>query len=213
MSFSQFIEWEIIPDSTPHIVRHCPKCDCKSDFINTGNFRVNANGNRIDVWLIYRCAVCRSIYNLSVYERMKPDRIPKEEYEGYLANDRELAFKCGFDKRLFRKNKVATAVNHIGYRVIERRCSKRDDGSEVLITVRCGYELPVRPDKILSQQLLLSRAGIGNLMEDGLIFCENESNPGKTFIADNMKIILNNTVFSCEASPKARGKERETAEG
>ena len=35
-------------------------------FFNSGKFRVNANGNRIDIWLIYWCKKCKHSWNLSI---------------------------------------------------------------------------------------------------------------------------------------------------
>ncbi|HAH17569.1 MAG TPA: hypothetical protein DCL29_00905 [Eubacterium sp.] len=29
------------------------------EFVNSKRFRVNANGNSVDVWLIYRCKKCK----------------------------------------------------------------------------------------------------------------------------------------------------------
>lgn len=37
----------------------CGGCRRKTEFVNTGRFRVNANGNRLDVWLIYQCERCK----------------------------------------------------------------------------------------------------------------------------------------------------------
>ena len=76
----------------------------KQEFVNSGRFRVNANGNRIDVWLIYRCAKCKHSWNLTIYERKKPGKIPAEEYELFLENDEELALKYGNDMGFLKRN-------------------------------------------------------------------------------------------------------------
>lgn len=52
---------------------------------------VNANGNRVDVWLIYRCKKCKHSWNLTIYERKKPAKIAPQEYELFMENDAELA--------------------------------------------------------------------------------------------------------------------------
>ncbi|WP_084023929.1 DUF1062 domain-containing protein [Clostridium taeniosporum] len=45
-------------------VRHQPnKCNEKIHYINSGKFRVNANKNNIDIWLIYQCEKCKSTWN------------------------------------------------------------------------------------------------------------------------------------------------------
>ena len=41
-------------------------------FISSDRFRVNANKQRLDVWLIYRCGCCEQPWNLAVHERARP---------------------------------------------------------------------------------------------------------------------------------------------
>lgn len=88
------------------IFHHCSKCGKKKRFINTGKFRVNANGRRVDVWLIYQCEKCRKTWNLTVYERKRPEQISAEEYQRFLDNDFELAMQYGNDKSFLKRNKA-----------------------------------------------------------------------------------------------------------
>lgn len=46
--------WIVTPQRLPAVIRRCPKCGQKTEFENSGRFRVNANGRLLDVWLIYR---------------------------------------------------------------------------------------------------------------------------------------------------------------
>lgn len=73
-------------------------------FINSGKFRVNANGNRVDVWLIYRCKNCKHSWNLAIYERMRPSKIKKDDYELFMENDYERASKYGNDIDFLKRN-------------------------------------------------------------------------------------------------------------
>lgn len=74
------------------------------EFINSQKFRVNANGNCVDVWLIYRCKKCKHSWNLTIYERMKPSKISRDEYELFMENDIDLAVKYGNDKYFLKRN-------------------------------------------------------------------------------------------------------------
>ena len=72
--------------------------------MNSGKFRVNANGKSVDVWLIYRCEKCKHSWNLTIYERTKPGKIPTELFEAFLENDNETALAYGRDIDFLRRN-------------------------------------------------------------------------------------------------------------
>ena len=86
------------------VYHRCGGCGKKMEFINSQKFRVNANGNCVDVWLIYRCKKCKHSWNLTIYERKKPSKIPQDEYELFMENDIELAAKYGNDKYFLKRN-------------------------------------------------------------------------------------------------------------
>ena len=90
------------------IIHKCARCGRKMTFISTRRFRVNANKSKLDVWLIYQCKKCRHTLNIPIYERVSPQKIPKELYEGFLDNDEELAIRYGSDAALFKSKNFVT---------------------------------------------------------------------------------------------------------
>ena len=86
------------------VYHRCGGCGKKQEFLNSGKFRVNANGNRVDVWLIYRCKKCKHSWNLTIYERRKPSKISSEEYKLFMENDSELANQYGNDIEFLKRN-------------------------------------------------------------------------------------------------------------
>lgn len=86
------------------IFHRCGGCGKKREFVNSGKFRVNANGKLVDVWLIYRCVKCKHSWNLTIYERRKPAKISSEEYQKFLDNDMELAWEYGNNMEFLKKN-------------------------------------------------------------------------------------------------------------
>lgn len=86
------------------VYHRCGGCGKKQQFINSKKFRVNANGNRVDVWLIYRCKKCKYSWNLAVYERVRLAKIKQYEYELFMENDDELASKYGTDIDFLKRN-------------------------------------------------------------------------------------------------------------
>jgi hypothetical protein len=88
------------------VYHRCGGCGKKQEFINSGKIRVNANGNRVDVWIIYRCKKCKHSWNLTVYERTNPAKIPQDLYQLFLDNDEETALGYGNDKGFLKRNKA-----------------------------------------------------------------------------------------------------------
>lgn len=66
MSYIKKYLWELVPKNIPAVRRKCPKCGEKTNYISTGKFRVNANKNNIDVWLIYQCEKCKTSWNMDI---------------------------------------------------------------------------------------------------------------------------------------------------
>lgn len=71
-------------------------------FVCAGKFRVNANGRRLDVWLIYRCQRCGRTWNVPLFERISPEKLPAGQYEGFLDNDQELVRQYAGDRGFFK---------------------------------------------------------------------------------------------------------------
>ena len=90
--------------STTRVFHRCGRCGKKQEFVNSRKFRVNANGNRVDVWLIYRCKKCKHTWNLTIYERVKPSKIKQEEFDLFMENDYKLAEKYGNDINFLKRN-------------------------------------------------------------------------------------------------------------
>ena len=86
------------------IYHRCGGCGKKQEFENSKRFRVNANGNLVDVWLIYRCKKCKHSWNLTVYERTKPGKISTDLFEAFEANDMETAFEYSRNIDFLKKN-------------------------------------------------------------------------------------------------------------
>lgn len=86
------------------VYHRCGGCGKKQEFVNSGKFRVNANGNKADVWLIYRCIKCKHSWNLAIYERIKISKIAPIEYESFMENDFDLAARYGNDIDFLTRN-------------------------------------------------------------------------------------------------------------
>ena len=179
MSYLRKIEYKIIPDESFIIIRNCSGCGCKTSFHNTNCFRVNANGRKIDVWLVYQCTKCKHTCNLTIYERLNPESISKQEYEMFLNNDPVLALRYGTDRQLFSANKMEVSWADLHYSIerdaenpdSERAAFQKDD----LIVIRNIHALKVRTEKIVAEVLNVTRANLKMLCNSGaVVFTEDK---------------------------------------
>ncbi len=176
MSYLNKIEYMITPEDSFAVIHNCAGCGYKNRFINTGRFRVNANGNRLDVWLIYQCEKCKHTLNLSIYERVDKRKIPSEEYQLFLKNDEALADEYGRNAGFFKKNRVEVDWENIPYS-IQRMCSQtRECGEQFTlenpdtpgrtIIVHNPHDIKIRQEKIVSAVLGISRSAVKKMMDE-----------------------------------------------
>jgi hypothetical protein len=189
MSYLNKYQWELVPKNLPIVKRNCPKCNQKSHYINSEKFRVNANKNNIDIWLIYQCEKCKSTWNMAIYERIKPNDINKYEYEKFLSNDKELAREYAFDLSVYSKNKAEVILEDVNYKLIQRKLEAYYiNKNELVIEIICKYPIEMRIDKLLSDKLGISRSKIKDIHKKGVILIDNDKNSLNTKVRDGMEI-------------------------
>lgn len=192
-------QWELVPENLPVVKRNCPKCNEKTNYISSEKFRVNANKNNLDIWLIYNCEKCKSTWNMTIYERIKPHSINKQEYEKFLSNDRELAREYAFDLGVYIKNKAEVILDNISYKLIQRESEAYYiKENELVIEVACRYRIEVRVDKLLSDALGISRSKIKDMHKKGIIFISDDKNSLNMKVRHGMEIHVLKDVDSIE---------------
>ena len=100
------IRWTLSAAGLPGALRRCACCSEMRAFFPTDMFRVNANGRRLDVFLIYKCEACQKTWNMEVVSRVRPEEIAPDTYRRYLQNDPEEAACCASDPLLWKKNRM-----------------------------------------------------------------------------------------------------------
>ena len=108
--------WMIKPVKPPAVRRQCPGCG-KGLYESTGRFRVNANGNRLDVWLIYRCMPCGKSWNMEILERVESGKLSEEKLLKYQENDEEEALRAACSNFLMNQNRVEALWETLEYEV------------------------------------------------------------------------------------------------
>ena len=177
MSYLKKIEYRIVPSESFSVIRNCSGCGVKACYKNTKRFRVNANGNKLDVWLIYQCEKCKHTLNLTIYERQKATAVPEDEYKRFLSNDEKLAEEYGRNFPFFRKNKAEVDSENLAYQYIKLQEIEDNIHAEehVQIIIQNPYGLKIRPEKQIAEVLELSRSSVKKKMEQEEIKIENQS--------------------------------------
>lgn len=130
-------------------------------------FRVNANGKRIDVWLIYRCVDCDNSWNFGIFERCNRRDIEPALLAALESNDPALARRHAFD--------VVTLRSRVGrveeFSDVAVHKQMIYEGSATALELRLALEMPtsLRLDWLLAGELGISRSRLQALEEKRLL--------------------------------------------
>jgi hypothetical protein len=83
------VRWHVHRTQLPLVHRRCSGCP-GTELGATGRFRVNANANLIDVWLLLRCRRCGAVTKVPILERVPVRSIPPDRLDGFTRNDAAL---------------------------------------------------------------------------------------------------------------------------
>ena len=180
--------WEIIPLNQPSVLRYCPKCGNSSEYESSDCFRVNANQNLIDVWLIYQCKRCKNTWNMEIISRTNASTIEKELYMKFLKNDKELAKQFAFDLSIHIKNKTVLCYEGVTYEISGQRFSLLEVNTPIEIKLITEFPVELRLDKVISRQLGISREQVKKLVKEGKILTAKTKDICKAKIKNGMII-------------------------
>jgi hypothetical protein len=161
--------WTVTPARPPAAHRICAGCGCRQRFECSEKFRVNAHQQRLDAWLIYKCAACGDTWNCSIFRRQPAQGVDPVLFTALQHNDRRAAWRFAFDAALLKRNDAA-----IDPAVELLVCGPELepwmlDQGEVTVRLVADYPLSVRLDALLPPRLGLSRSAFERLVAAGRI--------------------------------------------
>lgn len=181
--------WHIKTTKVPKIRKHCSKCGEDTAFVNSYKFRVNANGKNLDIWMIFNCIHCKTSYNLSLYERIKPSTLDNDVLEAFMQNDANKIEAVAVEGNFYSKNKVHFFYDDDAY-CIEGICTEKPL-QNTCIEVQMNHEVPLRIDRFLCNTLKYTRSALKQKIEKGEIQLDYGLKPNKHSIRHGMKIYVN----------------------
>ena len=169
MSEALCVKWTITANEHPQPLLHCRRCCSTQPFRTGGKMRVNANGKRIDAWLIYRCTACEGTWNRPVLGRRPVGSIEPEILSSLMANDAELVAQIASDAEDLRRHAPQlkeTAEMRVTKSVLSGNAS-RPRTMHIMFAV--PQPVALRLDRLLAEELGLSRSRIHALAKAGTL--------------------------------------------
>jgi hypothetical protein len=153
----------------PRPWRSCSRCGEPRPFRCSAKFRLNANGKKVDAWLVYKCMACDDTWNHAVIERRGARDIRPALLAGFETNDDTLVRRFAFDLAALRKS--AHRIEEFADVKIGTTLLGEVPAHTPSLEITLAVPLPVslRLDRLLAAELALSRNRIAALMEAGRI--------------------------------------------
>lgn len=163
--------WDIQYCDLPAVIRYCKKCGKKSEYICSGEFRVNAQQKALDICLIYKCAHCNTTWNSAIYSRVSPQKLGINLLEQFHCNDKNLAMQYAMDIPRLQRN--GAEIKMPAFQVIGEDISLE---KEVCVKIQNQYALPLKVSSILRTKFGISQREFDALLAAHRIQSNTEQN-------------------------------------
>lgn len=162
--------WTVTPLTAPQPHLACNRCGTTRPYRSSGKFRLNANGKRLDAWLVYRCTSCENSWNFPVFERRLRRGVTPDLLAALQTNDPALARRHEFDAAALRR---ATRMVEEFPDVVVRKAilGTAGAGAAGALSVALALERPIclRLDRLLASELGVSRSRLDRWAESGTL--------------------------------------------
>ncbi|MGX5801479.1 DUF1062 domain-containing protein [Bradyrhizobium sp. Arg314] len=152
------IHWTITPRIAPRPLVNCNRCGGLTPYQCGRKFRVNANGKRIDAWLIYRCTACDNSWNFTILERRNRRDIEPALLTALESNDPALVWRHAFDSAALRDK--AGRIEEFPDVTVRKEIldGEPERAAGLRLELRLEGTTALRLDRLLAGELGLSRS-------------------------------------------------------
>lgn len=156
------VEWTIIPQIPPQPWLDCSACSAPKPFECSGKARLNANGKKLDAWLIYECSACSKTWNRPIFERRSIGDIDAKTLQALQSNDPTWIRARAFDLvALRRRTQRIDEFDDADVRKVV--LSMTPVWSAVEINMVVPMPASIRVDKLIASEFGLSRNRVQSL--------------------------------------------------
>jgi hypothetical protein len=163
------VQWTIVSITPPRPWLDCSGCRTSRPFHCSGRVRLNANGKRLDAWLIYKCMVCDQTWNRPLFERRSVGSIEPAILAALQANDTDWVRHQAFDLSELRRrsNRVDVSDDVVLHKTPFAEVA--DTVANLRIAMSVPFITGLRLDRLLAAELGLSRSRLLTLHKSGTL--------------------------------------------
>ncbi|WEX76226.1 DUF1062 domain-containing protein [Sinorhizobium numidicum] len=159
------VRWTIIPRTAPEPRLPCSGCGGPRPFQSSGKIRLNANGRKLDAWLIYKCATCDRTWNRPIFERQNVRDLDQATLQALQSNDPDWIRAQAFDLGALRW-KTQTVDETTDVELRKRLLSEEDGWTALRIELAVPLTTSLRLDRLLARELGVSRSKLQEAYEE-----------------------------------------------
>lgn len=205
MSNTLYVQWTITPRTAPQPWLNCSRCGGPRGYRSSGKIRVNANGRRIDAWLIYRCTVCDGSWNRPVVERREVSAISPDFLLSLQANAPELVHRLAFDVAGLKR--WTDRVQEFDDVLVDKRVLSERPSRVLSLEIECRVprQIGLRADRLLASELQLSRSCLQRLEKAARIRTDSPGLNLRRSLREGMRLIIDASSMPDSSIDRAVG--------
>lgn len=169
------VRWTITPKIAPQPWIACSGCGKLNAFRSSGKVRLNANGRKLDAWLIYKCLTCDKTWNRSIFERQNVRDIDPRILEALHSNDPQWIWAEAFNMQALRR-KSQRVDEFPEYDVAKAVVHEAAFFETIEIELQVALPINMRLDRLLATELKISRTRLQVLSDGGTIRMTSDEN-------------------------------------
>ncbi|MDW5314037.1 DUF1062 domain-containing protein [Rhizobium sp. PL01] len=162
------VRWTIIPQQSPQPWIACSGCGGPRAFQCSGKIRLNANGRKLDAWLIYKCASCEKTWNRPIFERRAVRGIDPAVLEALQSNDPHWIRAESFNLEAL-KRKSQRVDEFSAFEIGKELLHDPPNWTKLDIELRVPFAISMRLDRLLASELKISRSRLQALNDRGAL--------------------------------------------
>jgi hypothetical protein len=137
-------------------------------FESSGKIRLNANGRKLDAWLIYRCLTCEKTWNRPIFERQAVGDIDPVVLDALQSNDADWIRAETFNLGALRR-KSQRIEEFSGFEIGKELLEETSGWTTLDIELNVPFPISMRLDRLLAGELQVSRSRLQALHDGDLL--------------------------------------------